>query len=100
MTPRSKGRPQQRPRSKQRASRPSPPQEAAGRYTPTTRKVRFRPVWHNGGGGGLIAGGVTLFFAGQANAFGIHGFGGHIWYVVGLAIAASSLWWFGAFDPA
>ncbi|MGH2695759.1 MAG: hypothetical protein ACRDIW_02075 [Actinomycetota bacterium] len=48
----------------------------------------------------LVAAGTALFFTCQFNGWGIHDYGGHIWYLVGILIAGSSLWWFGAFDPA
>ncbi|MGH3905891.1 MAG: hypothetical protein ACRDTE_17185 [Pseudonocardiaceae bacterium] len=46
----------------------------------------------------VIVVGAALFFTCQFNGWGIHNYGGHIWYLVGLIIAGSSLWWFGAFD--
>lgn len=48
----------------------------------------------------MIVAGITLFVVCEANVFNIHAYGGHIWYLVGIGIAASSLWWFGALDPA
>jgi hypothetical protein len=53
-----------------------------------------------GRGFAVIVFGAALFFVCEANAFQIHDFGGHIWYLVGFLIAGSSLWWFGAFDTA
>lgn len=48
----------------------------------------------------VLVAGFTLFFACETSLGNIHDFGGHIWFAVGLAIAASSTWWFGLFDPA
>lgn len=75
--------------------------ERSGRYTPPApRAVRFRLGWHKAVGVVLVAAGTALFFTCQFNGWGIHDYGGHIWYLVGILIAGSSLWWFGAFDPA
>lgn len=60
--------------------------------------MRFRPTWHKVIGGVSIVAGAVLFFTCQFNGWGIHDYGGHIWYLVGMVIAGSSLWWFGAFD--
>jgi len=74
--------------------------EPSGRYTPPTQtRYRIRPDWHKGVGVASIVFGIGLFIVCQLNIGGIHNYGGHIWYVPGLGIAASSLWWFGAFDP-
>lgn len=74
----------------------------AGRVSETSRlkPPRFRPRWHQAVGAGVILVGASLFFACELSLFGIHRYGGHIWYLVGIAVAASALWWFGAFDPA
>ncbi len=70
------------------------------RYTaPVKVRGGYRPGWHKAVGGVSIAVGVTLFIACEASLWGIHNYGGHIWYLLGLVLAASSLWWFGAFDP-
>lgn len=73
--------------------------EPVGRYTPRARKIRVRPSWHKGAGGLLVVAGVALFVICESNTWHIHEYGGHIWYLVGLGIAGSSTWWFGAFDP-
>jgi hypothetical protein len=96
MSPESRprhGKPSGR-RSRRRQSASSVP---SGRYTPPT-STRLRPTWHKGVAGALIIIGAALFFVCEFNVGNIHNFGGHIWYLVGFAIAASSLWWFGAFD--
>ena len=74
----------------------------AGRVSQTTRlkPPRFRPRWHKAAGVGMIAAGASLFFACELSLLGIHRYGGHIWYIVGMVVAAGALWWFGAFDPA
>jgi hypothetical protein len=82
------------------SARPRTETEAAGRYTPPVRNIRFRPPWHKGVGALLIVAGLALFVICEANTFGIHAYGGHVWYLVGLGIAGSSTWWFGLFDPA
>lgn len=74
----------------------------AGRVSTTSRPTppRFRPRWHKAVGVSVVLLGASLFFACELSLFGIHRYGGHIWYLVGIALAASALWWFGAFDPA
>lgn len=71
--------------------------EQPKRYTPPTLR-RLRPPWHKAVGASLIVVGAALFFVCEFNVGHIHDYGGHIWYMVGFGIAASSLWWFGAFD--
>jgi len=74
--------------------------ESSGRTTaPKVRRYLFRPTWHKWMGALLLIGGFVLFFACLFNVGGIHKYGGHVWYLVGFAIAASSSWWFGLFDP-
>lgn len=73
----------------------------SSRYTPPRRFTYiFRPAWHKMVGAVVLVAGFTLFFACETSLGNIHDFGGHIWFAVGLAIAASSTWWFGLFDPA
>ncbi len=98
------------PKSRARRRKPAqgrPPQHR-GRYTPPEHhgrytlpvRVRFRPAWHKAVGVGVIVIGAALFVTCEFNWWRIHDYGGHIWYMVGFLIAASSLWWFGAFDRA
>jgi hypothetical protein len=106
---RSRGR-TQRPRRKGPTPRKRPvpvnsgaaeqakPVTATARYTPPKNRGIFRPTWHKLVGGASIVVGIALFFTCEFNGFKIHNYGGHIWYLVGLALAASSLWWFGAMD--
>lgn len=69
------------------------------RYTPPKRFTYiFRPGWHRAVGAVVLLGGISLFIACEASIGNIHGVGGHVWYLVGLAVAGSSAWWFGAFD--
>lgn len=72
------------------------------RYTPPRKFTYiFRPTWHKVIGVALVVSGFTIFFACETKLLGnIHAFGGHIWFAVGIAIAASSTWWFGLYDPA
>lgn len=74
-------------------------------YTPPAARTarpdyRLRPAWHKAVAAMLVLGGVSLFFSCEFNVGGIHQYGGHVWYLAGLAIAAASTWWFGLFDPA
>lgn len=69
------------------------------RYTPPKRFTYvYRPVWHKIVGAVLLIGGVSLFISCEASIGNIHSYGGHIWYLIGLTIAAASSWWFGLFD--
>lgn len=88
------------PRGPQAPNR-SQPTPAQGRYTPPKvhPEIRFRPEWHKVAGAVSLVFGLALFVVCTFNVWGIHGYGGHIWYVVGLAIAASSIWWWGGLDP-
>jgi len=100
--------PQSRPRKVRkptRAGRPggrtTSPVPASSRYTARTRPApRFRPEWHKAVGAAAIVAGFALFFVCRFNGWGIHNYGGHVWYLVGIVLAASSTWWFGAFDRA
>ncbi len=78
------------------------PQEVAAneRYTPPRRRFSyiFRPAWHKAVGAVILFGGLSLFVACETSLGNIHAFGGHVWFLVGVAIAASSTWWFGLFD--
>ncbi len=74
--------------------------EPSARYTgPKPARFRVRPGWHKVVGITSIVSGFALFIICQLNVFGIHDFGGHIWYLVGFGIAASGTWWLGLFDP-
>ncbi|MGH9211999.1 MAG: hypothetical protein ACRD2C_15145 [Acidimicrobiales bacterium] len=71
------------------------------RYTPLSDRAlpRFRPRWHKGTGVALVPAGFALFVVCRFNGGNIHAYGGHVWYLLGFAMAASSLWWWGGFDP-
>lgn len=92
------------PRGSQASQAPnrSQPAPVQGRYTPPKvhPEIRFRPEWHKVAGAASLVFGLALFVVCTFNVWGIHGYGGHIWYLVGLAIAASSIWWWGGLDPA
>ena len=75
--------------------------ERSGRHTAKLDKLlRHRPRWHKLAGVASLFLGAALFIVCESSLWGIHNFGGHIWYMVGLVLAGSSIWWFGAFDPA
>lgn len=75
------------------------PVEASNRYTPPRRfSYIFRPTWHKVVGAVILIAGLTLFVSCETSLGNIHAYGGHVWYLVGLAMAGSSAWWFGAFD--
>ncbi|HVT75803.1 MAG TPA: hypothetical protein VHD87_02150 [Acidimicrobiales bacterium] len=101
--PQSKKRPAARPRgSKRKGGTGGRDAHTVGgqRYTPPARPApRFRPRWHQAVGVLAIAAGAALFFTCETNIGNIHRVGGHVWYLVGVILAASSIWWFGAFDP-
>ena len=98
--PVSRGRRAKRSASAARTQRSSP-SDKSGRYTAPTRVVRVRPEWHKAAGGFSVIAGGTIFYLCYFNAWHLHRWlpGGHAWYIVGVLVAASSLWWFGAFDP-
>jgi hypothetical protein len=82
-----------------RVTKHKPSAPPSGRYTPPTRtRSCVRPGWHKVAGVTVIVAGAALFFTCQFNGWGIHRYGGHVWYLVGLVTAATSMWWFGAFD--
>lgn len=71
----------------------APPQSRSTRWI-----AGFRPAWHKGVGALFLVGGIGLFIVCQLNIWHVHDHGGHIWYLVGMATAAASTWWFGLFD--
>ena len=84
------------------ADRQPAPVGSSARYTPP-RKNRgvFRPVWHKVVGALLIVLGIAIFAANDLEWFDIHIMpGGHneLYAVAGIAVVASSMWWFGWFD--
>jgi hypothetical protein len=75
------------------------PGTVPGRCTPPTPPAfRVRPSWHRIIGVLVVVAGGALLFICQFNGWGIHDYGGHIWYLVGGLIAGSGLWWFGMFE--
>ena len=71
------------------------------RYTPPSGGVRIRPTWHKVVGAVFVFLGIVLIALnyGEDENIGVLP-GGHspLYMMAGLIIAASSLWWFGAFD--
>jgi hypothetical protein len=100
MSPKSRIRKKRPDRNRRVSRRRGAESEGAGRYTAPVSNIRFRPPWHKGVGGLLVIAGVAIFVICEANTFRIHEYGGHIWYIVGIGVAACSTWWFGLFDPA
>lgn len=87
----------------------SPPLRGKARkmtvYTPPVMRsarprYRLRPAWHKVVAVMLVVGGAGVFFSCEFSIGGIHQYGGHLWFLAGIAIAATSTWWFGLFDPA
>lgn len=76
----------------------------SARYTPKLKnRGPFRPTWHKVVGALMIVLGLALFVLNDLVWFDIHVMpGGHneLYAFVAIGIAASSLWWFGAFDRA
>lgn len=112
MAPRSRGRkrkPARRPardtvrRSARKRSSAAERSEAApGRYTPP-RHARFRPTWHKVVGGivlGLGLGIVILNYLEELELNTMPGPHSEAYFLLGLAVAAYSTWWFGWFDRA
>lgn len=72
-----------------------------GRVTRPKLRGPFRPTWHKVTGTALILLGLTVFILNDLALFEIEVMpGGHseLWAPVAIAIAASSMWWFGWFD--
>ena len=73
----------------------------SGRYTPSTLPgVRTRPAWHKAIGVAQIALGLGIVLVNFLD-YSAHILpGGHleVYFVVGVLIAACSLWWFDALD--
>ena len=85
-----------------RRSGPETGVPASARYTPKFKaRGPFRPTWHKVVGGLLIVLGLSIFVINDLAWFDIYIMpGGHneLWAVVGIAVAATSTWWFGWFD--
>ena len=85
-----------RPRTGSEAPLPS-------RYTPPSRKIRFRPGWHKAVGFALLLVGVALVALNDMMLLDFPATllpGGHNegYLFLGLAIVGYSTWWFGWFD--
>lgn len=74
--------------------------EASARYTPPVKLNRgpFRPVWHKVLGAALIVLGVIIFFMNDFSPAMLPGAHNELYAVLGISVAASSVWWFGWFD--
>lgn len=83
---------------------PDKPQQAPTAWVPPPRKrkLRYRPPWHRGVGLALVIGGLVLVAVNVVTEFTARHLlpGGHspLYLLLGLAVAASSLWWFGWLD--
>lgn len=58
----------------------------------------FRPVWHKVVGGLLVLAGITVFALNDFRPEVLPGAHTELYAVLALAIAATSMWWFGWFD--
>ncbi len=98
--------PRAAPNKRTRSTRPGPATAPPpnSRYTaPSKNRGPFRPTWHKVTGALLILLGLGIFVLNDAEWFGVHLMpGGHneLYAVLGIALAASSMWWFGWFDRA
>ena len=74
------------------------------RYTPPRRPtVRLRPGWHKTLGLALVVGGFTIvilniLMGGGSDLVLLPGGHNELYLLLGLTMAASSMWWFGWFD--
>ena len=73
------------------------------RYTPPMRMIRFRPGWHKAVGAMVLVVGLTVIVLNDLKMLGAPRTvlpGGHteLYFMLGLAIAGYSTWWFGWFD--
>jgi hypothetical protein len=91
-----------RPGTTRGPAEPAASSARSGRYTPKLKnRGPFRPTWHKVIGTLMVVAGLTVFVLNDLEWFDVHVMpGGHneLYAVVAVAIAGSSLWWFGAFD--
>lgn len=97
--------PRTAPNERTRSNPPGPATATPNsRYTaPRKNRGLFRPTWHKVTGALLILLGLGIFVLNDAEWFGLHLMpGGHneLYAILGIALAASSTWWFGWFDRA
>lgn len=89
---------------RQRARARSSSPEASARYTPPTGpdlRVRVRPPWHKVAGAVLAVLGLAIVLVNFLDVDGVSILpGGHqeAYFLLGILVAGSSVWWFGAFD--
>jgi len=92
----------QRPGANKGLAEPVASPAGSGRYTPKLKnRGPFRPTWHKVVGALMVLAGLTVFVLNDLAWFDVRVMpGGHneLYAVVAVVIAASSLWWFGAFD--
>lgn len=71
----------------------------SARYTPKFKsRGPFRPTWHKVTGALVILFGVAIFVLNDLDNGVLPGAHNELYAIVAIGIAASSLWWFGAFD--
>lgn len=91
-----------RQRTKAARTPTAPAPAASERYTPPAAlHIRVRPVWHKVLGWFTVAVGVGVVIINYLDYDNLRILpGGHNegYFILGIAIAATSLWWFGAFD--
>lgn len=95
---RRRARKQGLPKRTTARDRAAPP--SSGRYTPPAKYLRIRPTWHRVVGAIEAVLGALLIMVNYVQDEQPILPGGHseLYFIAGLAIAAGSLWWFGAFD--
>lgn len=84
-----------------RKSTPTNTPPAARRYTPPRLVKRIRPGWHIAVGSVQVLVGVALVIVNYGEEFGLRVLpGGHqeAYFLLGILVAGSSIWWFGWFD--
>jgi hypothetical protein len=88
------------PKSRVRRKPPHEPRpvvpDRSGRRSRWT--AGFRPAWHKAAAVVLLVGGAGLFFVCEFDGWHLHEHSGHVWYLVGIAVAIPSAWWFRLFD--
>lgn len=89
-----------RTQGRQRSGSATKGQVTTGRYTPP-RHVRFRPTSHKAIGGVILGVGLLVVILNYLEEFELNTMPGPhsaLYFLLGMAIAAYSTWWFGWFD--